>query len=109
MTRNILVSKSGYYDWLVFYKFLAMVRQRTNKVMVSWAMISDDANYGRGIGKIVNRCAIFLGASSTFFLRKVMPYGQSIEINLTKILSFVNKTAWTLNNNQSGDPVKHQR
>ena len=110
-TQNVMVAKSGYYDRLVFYNFLAMARQRNNKVMVSWAMISAGANYGRGIGEMVNRRATFLGASSTTrtFLRKVMPYGQSMESNITKTLSFVNKTVWALDNNQSGNPVKHQR
>ena len=64
-TQNLMVAKSGYYDRLVFYNLLAMARQRNNKVMVSWAMISAGANYGRGIGEIVNRRATFLGASST--------------------------------------------
>lgn len=73
------------------------------------AMISTGAKYGRGIGEIVNRRATFLGASSTTkpFLRKVIPYGQSMESNMTKTLSCVNKTVWILDNNQSGNRVKH--
>ena len=111
LAQNVFVAKSGYYDRLVFYNFLAMARQRNNKVMTSWAMISAGANYGRGIGDIVNRRAIFLGASTILriFLRKVAPYGQSMEDNVTKTLSGVDKTVWTLDNNQLGHPLKHQR
>ena len=111
MTRNLLVAKPGYYDRLVFYNFLAMAGQPNNKVMVSCAMILAGANYCRGIGHIVNWRASFLGTSATTktFLRKVIPYGQSMESNITKTVSFHDKNVWTLDNNQSGNPVKHQR
>ena len=79
--------------------------------MTSWAMIAAGANYGRGIGDIVNRRATFLGASTTTqtFLRKVSLYGKSMEDAITVTLSTVNKTVWTLDNNQLGHPLKHQR
>ena len=38
-----------------------------------------------------------------------MPYETSMESNVTKTFSFVNKTVWTLDNNQSGNPVKNQQ
>ena len=103
----MFVAKSGYYDRLVFYNFLAMARQRNNKVMTSWTMISAGTNYGRGIGDIVNRRATFLGASTTTrtFLRKVTPYGKSMENNVTMALSCIHKTVWTLDNNQNGNPL----
>ena len=111
LVKNVFVAKLGYYYRLVFYNFLAMARQRDNKVMTSWAMIAAGANYGRGIGDIVNRRATFLGASTTtqIFLRKVSLYGISIEDAITVTLSTVNKTVWTLDNNQLGHPLKHQR
>ena len=34
---------------------LAMARQKNPQKMKHWAMISAGANYGRGIGEIVNR------------------------------------------------------
>ena len=88
-----------------------MARQRNNKVMICWAMISSGANYGRGIGEIVNRRATYLGASATTqtFLRTVKPFGDSMLKNVAKCLSKVHKTVWTLDNNQRGHPLKYQR
>ena len=79
--------------------------------MTSWAMIAAGANYGRGIGDIINRRATFLGASTVtrIFLRKVTPYGKSMKDDITVTLSTVHKTVWTLDNNQLGHPLKHQR
>ena len=88
-----------------------MARQRNNKVMTSQAMISAGANYTRGVGDIVNRRATLLGASTILrnFLRKVALYGQLMENNVTNTLSCVDKTVWTLDNNQLGHPLKYQR
>lgn len=88
-----------------------MARQQNNKVMICWAIISSGANYGRGIGKIVNRRATYIGASATTqtFLRTVKPSGDSMLQNVAKCLSKVDKTVWTLDNNQIGHPLKYQR
>ena len=92
--RNTFLKYSGYYDRLVFYNFLLMARQRNNKVMVFWAIISAGANYGRGIGELVNRRTTYLGASATTqtFLRTVKPYADSMLTNIQICLSSVNKT-----------------
>ena len=90
---------------------LAISIQRNAKRMKHWAMISAAANYGRGIGEIVNRRATYLGASTTTqtFLRSVKPYGITMIDNITSTLSRVNKTVWILDNNQRGYPLKFQR
>ena len=88
-----------------------MSRQKNKNKMNHWAMISVGANYGRGIGEIVNRRATYLGASTTTqtFLRTVRPFGNAMIENITATLSHVNKTVWMLDNNQRGHPLKFQR
>ena len=88
-----------------------MSRQKNNHKMKHWAMISAGANYGRGIGEIVNRRATYLGASTTTqtFLRTVRPFGDAMIANVTKILEQVDKTVWMLDNNQRSHPLKFQR
>ena len=110
-TRNLHLIQTGFYKRQVFYNMLAMSRQRNAKRMKHWAMISAAANYGRGIGEIVNRRATYLGASTTTqtFLRSVKPYGSTMIDNITSKLSQVNKTVWMLDNNQRGHPLKFQR
>ena len=54
MKKNEYLLKSGYYKRQVFYNMLDMSRQNNPQKMKHWAMISDGANYGRGIGDIVN-------------------------------------------------------
>ena len=48
VASNIFLVKSGYYDMFVFYNFLAIARQKNNKLMVYWAMISAGSNYEQG-------------------------------------------------------------
>jgi len=55
LTKNLHLRQAGYYKKQVFYNMLAMSRQRNAHKMKHWAMISSGANYGRGIGEIVNR------------------------------------------------------
>ena len=59
--------------------------------MKHWAMISSGANYGRGIGEIVNRRATYLGASTTTktFIRVVKPFGDDMKNKITLRLSHV--------------------
>ena len=64
MKKNEHLLKSGYYKRQVFYNMLATSRQKNPQKMKHWAMISAGANYGRGIGEIVNRRATYLGAST---------------------------------------------
>lgn len=77
---------------------LAMARQKNPQRMKSWAMISSGANYGRGIGEIVNRRVTYLGASTTTqaFLRAVRPYVDTMIERVTKTLALCNKTVWML-------------
>ena len=111
LTKNTHLNQSGLYKRQVFYNMLSMARQKNPKKMKHWAMISAGANYGRGIGEIVNRRATYLGASTTTqtFLRAVKPYGNAMIENITSTLSHVNKTVWMLDNNQRGHPLKFQR
>ena len=111
MKKNEHLTQSGYYKRQVFYNMLAMSRQKNKNKMKHWAMISAGANYGRGIGEIVNRRATYLGASTTTqtFLRTVRPFGNAMIENITATLSHVNKTVWMLDNNQRGHPLKFQR
>ena len=106
--KNTFLKYSGYYDRLVFYNFLSMARKRNNKVMVCWAVISAWANYGRGIGEIVNRRATYLGdyATTKIFLRTVKPLADDMLSSIHVCLSTVNKTAWNLENNQRGHPLE---
>lgn len=69
-------------------------------MMIFWSMILSGANYGRGIGEIVNRRATYLGASATThtFLRTVNYFEDSMLENVAKYLSNVDKTVWTLDN-----------
>ena len=88
-----------------------MARQKNPQRMKNWAMISSGANYGRGVGEIVNRRATYLGASTTTrtFLKTVRPYGDQMIERVTETLSNCNKTVWMLDNNQRGHPLKFQR
>ena len=110
-TKNTHLNQSGFYKRQVFYNMLAMSRQKNPHKMKHWAMISAGANYGRGIGEIVNRRATYLGASTTTqtFLRSVKAYGDAMIDSITSTLSHVNKTVWMLDNNQRGHPLKFQR
>ena len=111
LIRNIFFKKSGYYDRLVFYNLLVMVIQRNNRIMVHWVMISAGANYARSIGEIMNRKATYLGTSTTTqtYLITVKPRADTMIMNVTNILFYINKTIWTLDNNQRGHPLKYQR
>ena len=79
--------------------------------MINWAVVSAGANYGRGSGDMVSRRATYLGASSTIrsFLRFVKPHATDMLDNVQKRLSQLQKTVWTLDNNQKGHPMKFQR
>ena len=74
-------------------------------------MISAGANYGRAIGEIVNRRATYLGASATTktFLCTVKPLSDNMLSSIAICLSSVDKTVWTLDNNQRVHPLKYQR
>ena len=111
ITRNNHLTQSGYYDRQVFYNFLSMSRQKNPQKMINWAIISAGANYGRGLGDMVNRRSTYLGASSTTrsFLRCVKPHADKMLSNIAIRLSHVLKTCWTLDNNQKGHPKKFQR
>ncbi len=79
--------------------------------MKYWAIISSGDNYGRGIGKIFNRRATYLGALTTtkIFIRIVKHFGDVMIKNITSTLSHVNRTVWMLDNNQRGHQLKFQR
>ena len=111
LTKNKHLTQTGFYKRQVFYNMLAMARQKNPQQMKHWAMISAGANYGRGIGEIVNRRATYLGASTTTqtFIRTVRPFGDAMTANVTKTLEQVDKTVWMLDNNQRGHPLKFQR
>ena len=111
ITKNKHLCLSGYYDRQVFYNFLAMSRQKNPQKMINWAIISAGANYGRGLGDMVNRRSTYLGASSTAqsFLRTIKPYADTMLSNIAIRLSQLQKTVWTLDNNQKGHPEKFQR
>ena len=111
LTKNLHLQQTGYYNRQVFYNMLAMARQKNPQRMKNWAMISSGANYGRGIGEIVNRRSTYLGASTTTqtFLKTVRPYGDQMIERVTRTLSKCKKTVWMLDNNQRGHPLKFQR
>ena len=79
--------------------------------MSNWTIISAGANYGRGLGEIVNRRATYLGASSCTrtFIRTVKPHADSMIYNITQKLSGMQKSVWMMDNNQKGHPKKFQR
>ena len=79
--------------------------------MKYWVMISAGANYGRGIGDMVNRRATYLGASTAthIFLRTVKSYGSAMIYSITSTLSHLNKTVWMLDNNKREHPLKYHR
>ena len=87
-----------------------MARQRNNNMMFFWAMISSGANYGRGIGEIVNMIATYLGTSLTTqtCLRIVKPFGDSMLENVGRCFSKIDKAVWILENNQRGHMLKYQ-
>ena len=75
---------------------LAMSRQRNAHKMKHWAMISSGANYGRGIGEIVNRRTTYFGVSTTtkICIRVVKPFGDDMINKVTSTFSHVNKMVW---------------
>ena len=83
-----------------------MWRQMNPHKMLHWEIISSGANYGRGLGDMMNRRSTYLGASSTTqtFLRVVKPYADSMLSNIAIRLSGLLKTVWMLDNNQKGHP-----
>ena len=111
LTRNKHLIEIGYYDRQVFYSFLAMSRQMNPQKMLNWAIISSGANYGRGLGDMVNRRSTYLGASATTqtYLKVVKPFGDAMLSNIAIRLSGLSKTVWMLDNNQKGHPKKFQR
>ena len=88
-----------------------MCKQKNLHSMMNWAIISAGANYGRGVGDMVNRRGTYLDVSSTTqsFLRSVKPHAESILSNVYQRLSREQKIVWTLDNNQKGHPKKFQR
>ena len=83
-----------------------MCKQKNPHNMMNWAIISAGANYGRGVGDMVNRRGTYLDVSSTTqsFLRPVKPHAESILSNVYQRLSREQKIVWTLDNNQKGVP-----
>ena len=55
ITKNKHLRDCGYYDRQVFYNVLAMSRKKNSHKMMNWAIICAGANYGRGLGDMVNR------------------------------------------------------
>ena len=108
LTANKHLQQSGYYKRQVFRNMLAMAKQRNPHKIKYWGMISSGANYGRGIGEIVNRRATYLGDSTTTktFIRTVNPLGDTILAKVNDTLSHYNKTVWMLDNNQREHPLK---
>ena len=94
-----------------FHDFLSIARQRRNKIIVHWAIMSAGEHYGRKIGEIVNRRVTYLGVSVTTktFLRAVQPFSDSMLSIIGTCLSSVDKTVWTIDNNQRGHTLKYQR
>ena len=88
-----------------------MCRQKNPQKMMNWAIICAGANYGRGLGDMINRQATYLGALSTtqLCLNYVKPFAKTMLSTIANRLSQLQKTVWTLDNNQRGHPKKFQR
>lgn len=79
--------------------FLVMSRQRDTQKVLNWAMIFASANYGRGLGDMINRISTYFGASKSF-LQIVKSYIYLMMYIIANRLSGLLKTIWTLDNNQ---------
>ena len=110
-TKNDHLIKSGYYDRLIFFNFLTLVRVKNPQHCIHWAMICAAALYYKGVGDCVTRRSTYCGSSATIktFLKNVKPMGNEMLQNITEILKQEKTTIATLDNNQKGYKKTYQR
>ena len=113
MTKNLHLTKTGYYNKILFYQFLMQSRVRDPHNCIHWAMISAAAAYGRGASTInsYTSSSCFFAHSTRIktFLLKTKEWRDNMETTLNKKLSHIKNFMCCLDNNQKGHPLKYQR
>ena len=64
-TRNMHLTKSGYYDNILFNQFMSKSRVMNNNILINWVIINSGAIYSQGGYKSLIHRAINCGIFAT--------------------------------------------
>ena len=109
MSKNQHLTRSGFYDRLVFFNYLTQARVSCNHSFTFWGMVTTASAYSRG--KQASLTNSFFGNSTTLatFLRHTKQWREEMIDSIKDCLKTENDIVCCIDNNQKGHNIKYQR